>query len=151
MGTVRFDDRVRVSDAQKKAKGQFQPDRSEAAYAERLAAKVVSGPWLHQIPEPGLPLNEVGRKKYDELTKMLFDQNKLTLSTAGLAEQAASLYQEQHKRMSAGQNVPAYLADKIQRALSGLKIAEHAAPITNPDRVNKFEHVGFANRARPQV
>lgn len=146
---AKFTDSPVLSDDEKKARRTFRPNQSVAVMEEKRAAKVVTGPWLHQIPEPGLPLGDVGRKKYDELTKMLFDQNKLTVSTVGLAEQAAVLYQEQHKRLTAGRDVPAYLADKIQRALSGLKIAENAAPITNPDRENKFQHVGFAHRARP--
>lgn len=136
------------TDEEKKRLGTFRQDKSEAAQQARRE-KVIAGPWLPKIPEPTLPLTPPGRKKYDELTQALFDQNKLTTVTANLAEQYATLFQEQFRRMTEGKPVPAYFSDKMQRALSGLKISEDAAPITNPQRANKFQDVGFSNRARP--
>lgn len=137
----------RLSDEEKRRRGTFRADRSDESYAEAAAAKVVSGPWLTSIPEPELPLNEHGRRKYGELTKVLFEANKLTAVTRMFSEQAAVLFQEQHARLSAGKPVPASLSDKIQRALSMLKIAEDAKPIETPEgRKNKFARCGFASR-----
>lgn len=137
----------RLSDDEKRRRGTFRKDTSEAVYAEADAAKVVAGPWLTTIPEPDLPLNEHGRRKYDELTKVLFDANKLTAVTRSAAEQVAVLFQEQHARMTAGKPVPASLSTQMQRALAMLRIAEDAPVIDNPEgKRNKFSGCGFASR-----
>lgn len=140
----------RLSDSEKKRRGTFRADQSEEVMTEAAAAKVVSGPWLSSIPDPELPLGETGKKKYDELTKALFDQNKLTAITRLLAEQAAMLFEQQYLRLSAGKPIPASLSDKLQRALSQLKIAEDAKPIANPEgKRNRFAGSGFSSRLRP--
>jgi hypothetical protein len=147
MGGIGSGGHNKIGDDEKRRRGTFRADRSEEARAQAAAAKVVTGPWLTSIPEPELPLNEVGRKKYDELTKVLFDANKLTAVTRMAAEQVAVLFQEQHARLSAGKSVPASLSDKLQRALSTLKIAEDAKPIENPEgKKNKFARCGFSSR-----
>lgn len=136
-----------LSDEEKRRRGTFRADRSEEARGDAAAANVVTGPWLTSIPEPELPLNEHGRRKYKELTEVLFSANKLTAITRMAAEQVAVLFQEQHSRLSAGKSVPASLSDKLQRALSTLKIAEDARPIDNPEgRKNKFARCGFSSR-----
>lgn len=142
----------RLSDEEHRRKGTFREDRSRETQIAEAAKKVVTGPWLSSIPEPELPLNEFGKKKYDELAHALFDQNKLTNVTRMLAEQAALLFQEQHRRLTANLPVTASLSDKLQRALAALKIAEDAAPITNPEgRINKFARSGFSNRRTATV
>lgn len=140
----------KLTDAEKIARGTFRPSRSDEVYAERAGAKVVAFPRLREIPVPDLPLNEVGQKKYDELTRALFDADKLTVVTKTAAEQAAALHQEIHRRMSDGKPVPASLSDKLQRALAQLKIAEDAPTIASPgNRVNKFAGTGFSTRRAP--
>lgn len=147
MGGMGSGGHSRLSDDEKKRRGTFRPDQSEAVFEKRRAEKVVAGPWLTSIPEPELPLNEIGRRKYHELARALFDQNKLTAVTRMQAEQAAVLFQEQHRRLEAGTGVSASLSDKLQRALSALKIAEDATPIANPTaQKNKFAQSGFSFR-----
>lgn len=137
----------RLSDEQKRDRGTLRADRSDSAYDARAAEKVVAGPWLSSIPEPELPLNTVGRRKYDDLARALFDANKLTAITRMQAEQAAVLFQEQHRRLTEGKGVPASLSDKLQRALVALRIAEDAKPIANPaGERNKFARCGFSNK-----
>lgn len=147
MGGVGSGGNNRLTDEDRKRRGTFRPDRTDAERDAAAAARVVNGPWLREIPEPKLPLNEVGRQKYDELTTMLFEQNKLTLVTCMIAEEAASLFQEKHRRMAAGKPVPASLSTQLQRALGQLKIAEDAPPIANPaGKKNKFAECGFSSR-----
>ena len=48
----------RLSDEEKKRRGTFRADTSEEAHRARAAEKIVSGPWLSQIPKPTLPLGD---------------------------------------------------------------------------------------------
>lgn len=137
----------RLSDAEKKRRGTFREDKSEVVMIERAASSVVAGPWLKEIPDPELPLNEHGLKKYNSLCRALFDQNKLTVITRDSAEQAGVLFQEMKRRLDEGRPIPASLSDKYQRALSVLKIAEDAPIINNPEaKKNRFSGSGFAHR-----
>jgi hypothetical protein len=139
----------RLSDQEKKARGTFRADMSEEVYAARAAEKIITGPWLKEIPEPILPLGEVGRKKYDEFTRQLFDQNKLTQVTQVQAEVAAAQFDKIFAIRSAGKQPSASDVTQLQRALDSLKIAEDAPKIANPGKQNKFAGAGFANRAAP--
>lgn len=150
MGGVGSGGGGRLSDDEHLARGTFRPDRSDAERDAANAAKVLNGPWLREIPRPELPLGESGVKKYDEITQMLFEQNKLTKVTCMLAEQVAVLHQEMIRRMTAGKPVPASLSTQMQRALGQLQIAENAPAIANPaGKTNKFAGCGFAARLSP--
>lgn len=140
----------RLTDAEKIARGTFRPSRGEAVYKADLGAKVIAGPWLDAIPEPQLPLGPEARMKYDELARMLFDQNKLTVVTRSIAEGAAVLFGQIHRRESEGRDVPASMAARYLGALQNLKIAEEAPEIATPgNKRNAFDFCGFANRPRP--
>lgn len=140
----------KLSDEEKRRRGTFRPSRSEETYKEAAGAKVVAGPWLTTIPEPGLPLDEVGRRKYDEITKALFDQTKLTMATVLIAEQYALQYQQVHKRLSEGRNVPASTTQLLDKMLRDLRIAEEAPVIASPgEKQSKFRRVGFSTRLAP--
>lgn len=142
----------KLSDAEKIARGTFAPSRSEAVYEARAAAKVLAFPRLKEIPDPDLPLDVNGKKKYDELTRALFDADKLTVVTKMHAEQAAVLHQEIYRRMAASSPVPATLSDKLQRALSALKIAEDAHIIAGAgQKKNRFAGTGFSTRLTQKV
>lgn len=136
-----------LSDEEKKRRGTFREDTSEAVRLANVAAKVVTGPWLDRIPEPTLPLGEVGRKKYEELARQLFDQSKLTLVTQMHAEVAAGQYEKIYALRTADKHPSASDITQLQRALDALKIAEDAPPINNPaGKKNKFTVCGFSNR-----
>lgn len=138
----------KLSDAEKIAKGTFRPSRSDDVYKADAAAKVVTGPWLSAIPEPSLPLMGIARTKYDEITKALFDQNKLTMATVLTAEQYALQYGQQHARLSAGKPVSVSTTLMLERMLRDLRIAEEAPVIAKPgDKTNKFRRTGFSIRA----
>lgn len=136
----------RLSDEEKKAKGTFKQSRSEAVYDARAAAKVITGPWLTKIPEPTIPLNEIGRAKYDEFTKLLFDGNKLTTVTCGDCERYAVMHQQMHARLAKGEMVPQQLLNAMNSISVRLRIAENAAPIANPNEKKRFAGAGFSNR-----
>ena len=141
----------RLTDEEKKRRGTFRPDMSEEVYKARAAEKIVTGPWLKQIPEPECPLGEVGRRKYDEFTRQLFDQNKLTSVTQMYAEIASGLFEKIHSLKAAGKHPTGSDVTQLQRALDALKIAEDAPKIANPGKQNKFASCGFSSRLRPAV
>lgn len=153
MGGLGSGGRNRLSDAQKIEKGTFKGTRSDAVYDAKAQSKVFVGPWLDKIPDPEIPFAEdesgysVGREKYNSLTRMLLDQNKLTMVLRDRAEGAAHAWEEIARCKKDGKAVPASLFNQYNRALDSLQIAEHAPIITDPEaKKNKFEGAGFANR-----
>ena len=134
----------RLTDAEKKARGTFRADQSDAVYDAQRAATVVVGPWLASIPEPTIPLTAVGRAKYDELTKLLFDGNKLTKVTCSDCERMAVMHQQMHERLTAGKSVPMELIKRMDSISVRLRIAEDAAPLASPGAKNKFASIGTA-------
>lgn len=142
----------RLSDDEKKRRGTLDSRHTEKARAAKAAEKVVIGPWLSEIPEPDLPLGEVGRKKYFELVRSLFDSGKLTLATKMLSEQAAVLQEQMHRRMTEGKSVPTNMSEKIQRVIAQLGIAENAPQIArSKETAGKFTFAGFSNRRIAKV
>lgn len=135
----------RLSDAEKIARGTFRKDQSEEVYAARAGAKVITGVFLPRIPDPSIPLSEVGRGKYDELTNLLFEQNKLTVVTCGDCERMAVMHQQMHERLSAGKNVPMDLIKRMDAISLRLRIAENAPTIADPTAKNKFANCGFSS------
>lgn len=115
------------------------------------ADKIVTGPWISEIPEPDLPLGRLGKKRYGELCRALLEQQKLTVVTLALVEQVAVLTDEQERRIKAKLGIPLGLTDKMQRALAQLKIAEGARQIGGHPRENKFAGSGFAHRGAAPV
>lgn len=145
MGGVGSGGRNRLSDAEKQARGTFDPSRSEAAYAKAAADKVIVGPWLTYIPEPTVPLNPVGRAEYDKLTKLLFEGNKLTTVTCGDCERLAVMKQQMVERLEAGKPVSMDLIKRMDSISVRLRIAEDAPAIANPNEKSRFAGSGFAN------
>lgn len=145
MGGFGSGGRGRKSDAEKIASGTFRADRSEETYAARAAEKVVVGPWLTAIPEPTIPLSEVGRKKYDEIADLLFKNNKLTKVTCGDCERMAVMHQQMHERLKAGKSVSMDLIKRMDSISVRLRIAEDAPAIANPNEKSRFEGAGFSN------
>lgn len=135
----------RLSDAEKKARGTFRPDCSDEVYAAKAASKVVTGPWLSAIPEPSIPLNAVGRAKYDQIAKLLFEGNKLTQVTVGDCERMAVMHQQMHDRLNAGKSVSMDLIKRMDAISVRLRIAEDAPAIANPNQKSRFAGVGFSN------
>jgi hypothetical protein len=147
MGGVGSGGNNRLSDEERVKRGTFRADRTDVERDAAAASKVVTGIFLQTIPPPELPLNEIGTTKYNDLARILFEANKLTTVTRMLVEQAASLHQEMHRRLTLKKPVPASLSTQMQRALGQLKIAEDAPAIANPaGKVNKFEGCGFSSR-----
>jgi hypothetical protein len=137
----------RVSDEEKRRRGTYRADRSEAVYGERRTALVVSGPWLSAIPEPVVTLKDIGRRFYDDITRQLLDQNKLTRLTQLAAERLAQSYERRVVLSEQGKYPTATDDAQFDRAMKALQIAENAPKITKPDaQQNRFARNGFSNR-----
>lgn len=135
----------RKTDAEKKAEGTFRASRSEEAYNAAAGAKVITGVFLTQIPKPTVPLTEVGKAQYDKLTKLLFEQNKLTEVTCGDCERMAVMHQQMVDRLNSGKNVPIDLIKRMDAISVRLRIAENAPAVASPGGKNRFEGSGFSN------
>lgn len=140
----------RISDEEKKRRGTFHADRSEEVYAKRAGEKVVIGIFLTRVPEPTIPLNEVGRAKYLEIATLLLNGNKLTSVTCGDCERMAVMQQQMHDRLAAGKSVSMDMIKRMDSISVRLRIAEDAPAIANPNQKNRFAGSGFSNnRASP--
>ncbi len=136
------------SDAEKIRDGTFRADRSDAVRNAQAGAKVITGLFLPKVPEPSIPLNEEGKKKYLEIANLLFEQNKLTIVTCGDCERMAVMHQQMHERLQAGKSVSMDLIKRMDAISIRLRIAENAPTIANPEQRNKFEGSGFSNSRR---
>lgn len=145
MGGIGSGGNGRLTDAEKRAKGTYRSDRSDEVYAARAAEKVITGPWLTSIPEPTIPLNAVGKAKYDEITALLFAGNKLTKVTCGDCERYSVMHQQMHERLTAGKAVSMDLIKRMDAISVRLRIAEDAPAIANPNQKNRFAGSGFSN------
>lgn len=135
-----------LSDEEKKRRGTFREDTSAAALAAKRAEKVIVGPWLTKIPVPEMPLNEVGRARYDLLAGILFNNNKLTEATCMDCQLVALHWQGVKARIEAGKPPSSDSLKQIASITQRLRIAEDAPAIANPDHKNKFASIGTANR-----
>lgn len=143
-----FSGQTGLSDEEKKRRGTFDPRYSEEKKTEAKAAKVVTGPWLSQIPPPDFNLDTVGRKKYDELTKILLDQNKLTTVTREHAQIIAIMHMQISTALSTGKMVPTVTMQQMQKSLILLGITENAKNIgPEPKKsTSKWGVAGFSSR-----
>jgi hypothetical protein len=146
MGGIGSGDGGRVSDAEKQRRGTVDPRFTEAEQQKRQESRVITGPWLSEIPKSEFPLGDLGVKKYTELTQMLFDQNKLTLVTVMHAQVAAMQFEKISNMLKEGKHPSASDSTQLQRALAALRIAENAQKIASPGKKNKFHGSGFSNR-----
>jgi hypothetical protein len=141
----------KLSDAEKLRRGTFEARHSEAASESRAAGVLLTGPWLTSIPAPTYKLGKAGKSLYDDLTKELFEQNKLTKITHLQASLAALLHQKIDALASAGKSPSANDFAKLQSALRDLKVAENATVTASPGQRNKFAGSGFANNRHATV
>lgn len=139
-----------ISDEQRKKDGTFRADRSEAAALAKQAEKIVAGPWLPKIPEPEMPLNQIGRDKYFQIAQLLFDQNKLTQVTCDMCLNYAALFQTAHARMAADKPLSADASKRMDAILQKLRVAENAPTIASPTR-NRFDGIGLRNSKTPPI
>lgn len=142
--------RVSLSDEEKKRRGTFDPRYSEENRTAAAAEKIITGVFLPRIPEPDLPLNDVGRMKYFELTEIMLQAKTLTTVMKEYAQQYAALYQSMHSRMGDGKTVPAAMTRQIDVLLSKMRVAENAKPIDPTAPKKRFDKIGtLAPRSSP--
>ncbi|WP_293862458.1 hypothetical protein [uncultured Alsobacter sp.] len=144
--------RPALTDAEKKAKGTFDPRYSADARAERATEKVVTLPVLDHIPKCRLPLapGGIGQETYDSLIRTLHEQKRLTVMSHLEVEALAAGYEVLHRKMSAGGNVPASAIQGILSRIDKLQRMDVDRPFagSSTDRPNKFSRNGFAQRKR---
>lgn len=142
--------RPALSDAEKRAKGTFDPRYSAEARGERATSVVVPFPTLQDVPPCRFPLTPggAGEQTFNQLIRTLHEQKRLTVLTHMEVEMLSAGLDNIHKRMAEGKNVPAssftnILAriDKLQRAENDRAYAGSELP-----RQNKFARNGFAAR-----
>lgn len=134
----------RLTDEEKKARGTFRADRSDDVYDQRAAAKVLQGPWLSAIPEPTLPLSGAARGKYDEWTKLLFDQGRLTQVAVSEAQVGAIAWGKVATALEKGKSPATADLNLIKNVEKDLRIAADAPVLASPTR-SRFADSGFAN------
>jgi hypothetical protein len=137
--------RPSLSDAEKKALGTFRQDRSEEVRLARDAAKIVTGIFLPKVPEPSLPLNEIGRGKYFEIATLLFNDGKLSMIVVEDVQRYAVMFQQASARMTAGKHVSQQLLDAMDSLLRRLRVAESAKPLAPAEKGKRFDGAGFSN------
>lgn len=138
--------RTGLTDEEKRKRGTTDQRYTEEARLERAAAKIVTGVFLPKVPDPSLPLNEIGKAKYVEFATLLLESGKLTKIVAEDCERYAVMYQQVHAKLAEGKNVPQQLLNAMDSLARRLKIAEDAPSIANPADKRRFEGVGFANK-----
>lgn len=134
----------RLSDEEKKRRGTFRADQSEEVYRARAAQKVVTGSTLSAVPDPEMPLNEIGLGKYRELTELLLSQGKLTKITCMDCEMIALHWQNVRARVATGKSASSDSLKQITAITQRLRIAEDAPEIESPDKKSRFTGCGFA-------
>ncbi len=134
----------RIGDEEKKRRGTFRADESEAVLNAKAGAKVITGIFLPKVPDPEMPLNAVGRAKYDEIAALLFEQNKLTKVTCMDCEILALHWQGIQARIEAGKAPSSDSLKQFASITQRLRIAEDAPAIADPTRRNKFDSIGNA-------
>lgn len=144
--------RPALTDAEKKAKGTFDPRYSAEARAEAATSKVVAFPTLEEIPACRFALKPKGHGEevYTEVMRRLHEQKRLTMMVHIEVELLAATLDDIHAKMAAGQRVPASAftsalarLDKLQRM-----DVDRAFHGSSTDRPNKFSRNGFAQRKR---
>lgn len=141
--------RPSLSDDEKRRRGTYDPRYSAEVRAEAALAKVVSFPTLREIPECMFPLDVEGQKLYDELSRVLFEQKRLTvLSHAELSALCGGMSAERDK-ISKGKSASSVAfirflerIDKLQKAA----VDRAYAGSSTEDRPNKFARNGFSAR-----
>lgn len=143
--------RPALTDAEKKAKGTFDPRYSAEARAAAATSKVVAFPTLDQIPECRFPLKEGGhgQKAYTEIVRRLHEQQRLTMMAHLEVELLALGLDDIHSKLAAGQRVPSTAITTILGRLDKLQRmdVDRAFPGSEGGgRQNKFSRNGFASR-----
>lgn len=141
--------RPHLSDAEKRQRGTFDPRYSEEARGKAAAAKVIAFPSLQDIPKCSFPLDEEGQRIYDDLTRTLFEQGRLTVLTHLEISALAGGISAERGKIEKGK-APSAIAfvrfleriDKLQRA----SVDRAYAGSSTDGRANKFQTSGFAAR-----
>lgn len=141
--------RPALSDAEKKARQTFDPRYSEQARGQAASAKVIAFPSLQDIPSCSFPLDDEGQRIYDDLTRTLFEQGRLTVLTHLEISALAGGISAERAKISAGKSASAIAfvrflerVDKLQRA----SVDRAYAGSSTEGRSNKFARSGFAAR-----
>lgn len=139
--------RTPLSDEEKIRRGTLDPRTSEEERDRASLEKVLAFPTFHEIPDPTIPLNEIGRKTYDKWARDLFNAGRLTQITQLSIENLALADQTIAACAKSGKAVPGSIITQRNRAAGELKVINVDPSLTpkRPDE-NKFSRNGFPAR-----
>ena len=141
--------RPSLPDAEKRAKGTFDPRYSSEERAVRRAENVIAFPAFEVVPPCIFPLEEEGQKLYDSLTRSLQEQGRLTVLSHAEASALCGAVSAQRQKMTDGANVPIGTFVKILERIDKLQRADVDRAYvgsTTADKPNKFAKNGFARK-----
>lgn len=145
-----------LSDEERARRGTLRASNNEAkTFQNYLDRKILPFPVLIDIPQPAMPLNDVGRQKYFELCKILKDAGRLVSLTRDVAEAAAALWQSMHQAMGEGKPVRAAAINQFRSLYENLGVNESNRTAVDARgsgaQENPFAANGFAARHKPPV
>lgn len=121
----------------------------QADTPEESSGNVIFLDPLNAVPEPKLPLKEVGRKTYDERCDALLKRGLLTINTKDLVEMLAVADDALHMAITnGGKNLRAAAEMKRSALLKLDKLDADKIVITPGQGKSDFAKFGFAKRAR---
>ena len=127
----------------------YRGDRTNAAYTAKRLATVHAFPVFRELPDPTIPLNEVGRKTYDLWCRRLFDSGHLTVISQGFVETLSLCDQIIASNHDKGTQPSQSLLKERNRALGELKYLNADQSLVPVDQKNsRFSRNGFPSRLR---
>jgi hypothetical protein len=145
-----------IDDDERKRRGTFRADRNDQVnfqdYADR---KILPFPVLVDIPQPSLPLNDVGRMKYFEICETLKNSGRFVTFTRDIAESVGALWQTMHANMAAGKGISASTINQLRNLYDNLGVNESNTKVINGrgqgSKENPFATNGVAARHTPRT
>lgn len=139
----------RLSDEEKARRGTLQAGEKQIDFARREIGKVLAFPAINTIPEPSFPLNEHGKRTYDQWATRLRDNGLLTSVSLGRIETLALQDHTIAKAMELLKPPPnSAMVErrKILEWLEGLNVDKSV--ISGETKKGSFASNGLPNRLR---
>lgn len=140
-----------LSDAEKKRRGTFKPEKSEEARARKAVDNVMAFPVLDEVPRCRWPLkpNGLGLQSYTSWCRRLINAGLLTDVSLGYVEQFAIAEDKIEKRLDGGLDVPDKAMEVRRSALMKLEALNvDTSLVPNQAQKGAFGKNGFAGRLR---
>lgn len=123
------------------------PRSSDMGRAIAGLAKIHVFPTMREIPEPTLPLDEVGREEYYGFCRRMLDVGNLTMHSRLSAQSAAMTAQSMRRYVDQGKTVPGLLINQYNRAIGDMRLADADASLApHKPAESRFATNGFSSR-----